>query len=65
MMLAYLNQNILGYIYEGKFQLPSREDVAWLYSVEHFAEISRGGDTSFLWVLEDLKAQKIEVVLDS
>jgi hypothetical protein len=63
-ILAYLDQNILGYIQEGKFQLPLSEDVAWLYSTEHFTEISRGGDASFLSILRDLRAREIEVLTD-
>lgn len=65
MMLAYLDQNILGDIHEGKLHLSARDDLAWLYSTEHFAEISRGSKTSLLSVLEDLKAREIEVVTDS
>lgn len=64
-MLAYLDQNVLGYIRDGVFRAPEIQDVTWVYSAEHFDEISRGNDTSFLSVVKDLKAQEIEVVSDN
>jgi hypothetical protein len=64
MKLAYLDQNILVHIGDEDFVLPELEDVVWLYSTEHLNEISRGGDTSLLSVLQELKAQEIEVVSD-
>jgi len=58
MMLAYLDQNVLGHIRDGDFRLADVTDVVWVYSTVHFTEISRGGDTSFLSVLRDLNARR-------
>ncbi len=64
MLLAYLDQNVLGYVRDGALPISARDDVVWVYSNEHFKEISRGADASFLSVLQNLRAREIEVVLD-
>jgi hypothetical protein len=50
MMLAYLDQNVLGLIREEHYRLADAE-VLWLYSTQHLNEISRGEDMSYLSVL--------------
>lgn len=60
----YIDQNIVGYVHEGRIHLERVNGVDWIYSNEHFNEIARSGDTSFLSALERLKAQQIELVLD-
>jgi hypothetical protein len=58
----YLDQNILGYVREGSFQAAKVGDkVDWIYSDEHFREISRGSDRSFLSVLQELNAKRIRL----
>jgi hypothetical protein len=50
---------------KGAFKLRPDPSVLWVYSNEHFAETERaGGDTRFLDVLRDLKAQKLELELN-
>jgi hypothetical protein len=63
-MLAYLDQNIIGYIHDGKLALKGATDIQWVYSREHFTEIARGGKAELLNVLGELKACQLEVVLD-
>lgn len=63
-MLAYLDQNIVGYLYEGSLSLENPVEVQWVYSNEHFTEIARGGKIALLNVFKDLKARQIELVLD-
>ncbi len=63
-MRVYIDQNIIGYLRDGILDFSEIEKVDWIYSSEHFNEISRGGDTTFLSVLETLKAQEIELLLD-
>jgi len=60
----YLDQNILGYIGDGQFQVPENIEIDWIYSDEHFNEISRGDAAKFLAVLHSLRARKIRFVLN-
>jgi len=60
----YLDQNIVGYLRDGVIDFSRVTGIDWLYSNEHFNEISRSGDRSFLEVFKKLKAQFIEIVLD-
>lgn len=60
----YVDQNIVGYVHEGCFDLERVKGVDWIYSNEHFNEIERSGNISYLSVFEKLKAQQIEIVLD-
>jgi hypothetical protein len=61
---VYIDQNIVGYVHEGRLELDKAKGIDWIYSNEHFTEIARSGDTSYLSVFEKLKAQQIEIVLD-
>lgn len=63
-MLIYLDQNIVGYLSEGRLSLNAPSDVQWVYSNEHFTEIARGGKTHLLAVFETLRARQLEMVLD-
>jgi hypothetical protein len=60
----YIDQNVIGDASDGNFTLPVSSDFDWVYSIEHFNEIKRGGDKRFLTVLSELKARKLELVLD-
>lgn len=55
----YLDQNVLGFVAEGKLSLRASRPVRWIYSDEHLAEIARGERVELLEVLRDLKAQRI------
>jgi len=37
--LIYIDQNIIGLQLQGIFNLSKRDDVTWVYSKEHFAEL--------------------------
>jgi len=63
-MLIYLDQNIVGYLHEGRLRFDPSSNVQWVYSSEHFTEIARGGRTDLLAVFEVLKARQLEVILD-
>lgn len=63
-MLIYLDQNVVGYVHAGRLRFRDIDNVTWVYSNEHFAEIARGDDRRLLGVLGDLRARQIEVVLD-
>lgn len=65
MHTIYLDHNIIDEISKGSFSLPSDSSFLWVYSNEHFAEIERAGDTRFVDVLRDLKAQKLELKLNN
>jgi hypothetical protein len=60
----YIDQNVLGYVRDERVRLAPRDDVEWVYSFEHFREISRGNDTSFLSELQRLRARQIDTVGD-
>lgn len=62
---VYLDQNILGHVQDGSIRLDRIEGVRWIYSNEHFEEIRRGSDRSFLDTLRLLRAQRMEVQLDA
>jgi hypothetical protein len=64
MTRIYLDQNILGAVRKGLFCPATLKDFIWVYSDEHFNEISRGGDTSYLAVLQELKAQQLKIHID-
>lgn len=63
-MLVYLDQNVVGYIYEDRLSLGQSGDIQWVYSSEHFTEIARGDKKDLLSVFAELKACQLEVVLD-
>lgn len=64
-MLVYLDQNVVGYIYEGRLSLGQSDDIQWVYSNEHFTEIARGEKRGLISVFEELRARQLEVVLDN
>ena len=60
----YLDQNIIQYIYEGKFHLEKMPGVTYIFSNENLKEYSKYKDPRFFDVLRSLKAQKIDIKLD-
>ncbi|EII5666381.1 TPA: hypothetical protein NKA88_004480 [Vibrio parahaemolyticus] len=64
-MKIYIDHNVLDALSKEHFKLEVPDTVTWIYSHETFAEIKRSGDLRFLDVLKDLKAQKLELILDS
>src|SRR5258708_5886805 len=61
----YLDHNIVDDISKGDLSLKPSNKVVWVYSNEGFAEIRRSGSTRFLKVLENLRAVKLDLILDS
>ncbi len=61
----YLDQNILQYDFEGKIRIPENMQVQYVYSDEHFREMSRWENHGFFNVLRRLRARKIRCILDS
>jgi len=61
---VYIDQNIIQYTYEGELNIKYNEKFDWVYSDEHFIEISRQKNQGFLNVLKNLKARRIEIVSD-
>ncbi len=39
--LVYIDQNIIGLQLQGNINLSKRDDLKWVYSKEHFAEIKK------------------------
>lgn len=65
MPLIYIDQNIIGLQLQGIFSLAKREDVTWVYSKEHFAEIRRSDEPAkYLDLLEAIDAKLLDLVLD-
>jgi len=64
-MKIYIDHNILDALSKHHFKMNAPEDTVWIYSHETFNEIKRAGDLRFLDMLRDLKARKLELVLDS
>ncbi|HDX8372797.1 TPA: hypothetical protein RQN12_003834 [Aeromonas dhakensis] len=65
MPLIYIDQNIIGLQLQGIFSLAKRDDVTWVYSKEHFAEIQRSDQPDkYLDVLEALDAKLLDIILD-
>ncbi|PKG37244.1 hypothetical protein [Psychromonas sp. Urea-02u-13] len=61
----YLDQNILGYIYEGSFPLDSIQNVQWVYSNTHFSEFKGSNlEVDFLNILTKLDASYLSLDLD-
>ncbi|MCX6561063.1 MAG: hypothetical protein NTZ26_11210 [Candidatus Aminicenantes bacterium] len=65
MRLIYIDQNILGYLSEGKIDLPARDNVEWVYSDEHLSEIERSGMMKLLESIDILHARKIIIERDA
>lgn len=63
-MHIYLDHNIVDDISKGDLPLKLSDQVTWVYSHENFAEIKRSGSLRFLDVLKDLKAVKLELIVD-
>lgn len=64
--LAYLDQNVIGLLLEGKVDLSALDEVQWVYSKEHFAEIRRSQlPRKYLDVLAALDAKLLELVLEN
>ena len=61
----YLDQNILQYDFEGKITIPNNDQVQYVYSDEHFNEITRWKNDGYFDVLKRLNARKIKCSLDS
>lgn len=63
--IIYIDQNIIGLQLQGMISLAKRDDVTWVYSKEHFAEIRRSdGPAKYLDVLNAIDAKLLDLVLD-
>ncbi|MBW3697024.1 hypothetical protein EK599_15085 [Vibrio sp. T187] len=63
--LVYIDQNIIGLQLQGITNFCKREDLIWIYSKEHFAEIRRSNEPEkYLDVLNDIDAKMLDLVLD-
>ena len=58
-MFIYLDQNVLGDLYDKEYHLVKNGGNEWVYSPEHLNEIHRGGRTEILDVLRGLNARLI------
>ena len=63
-MEIYLDHNVIDDISKGILSVQDSDQITWIYSNENFNEIKRAGDRRFLKVLGDLKARKIELILN-
>lgn len=63
--LVYIDQNIIGLQLQGQINLSKRDDLKWVYSKEHFAEIKRANDPEkYLNVLNKIGAIMLDLILD-
>jgi hypothetical protein len=63
--LIYIDQNIIGLQLQGIISPAKRDDVIWVYSKEHFAEIRRSDEPAkYLDVLDAIDAKLLDLVLD-
>ena len=63
--LVYIDQNIIGLQLQGILNLRKRDDLVWVYSKEHFAEIRRSDDPEkYLGVLKDVDAKLLDLTLN-
>ena len=63
--LVYIDQNIIGIKLQGHINLSKRDDLKWVYSKEHFAEIKRADDPEkYLDVLNKIGAIMLDLILD-
>jgi hypothetical protein len=63
--LIYIDQNIIGLQLHGIISLDKRDDVIWVYSKEHFAEIRRSDEPAkYLDVIDAIDAKLLDLVLD-
>lgn len=65
-LLIYLDQNLLQYDFEGKIRILKDQDIQWVFSEEHFNEISRNESEreQYFNVLNRLKARKLKLKMD-
>lgn len=61
----YIDQNIIQYAYEGTLTIETCDDVCFVYSNEHFNELSRYEDERFFDILRRIKARKLVLNLDN
>ncbi len=60
--LVYIDQNIIGLQLKGALNLRQRDDLVWVYSKEHFAEIRRSNDPEqYLDILKNIDAKLLEL----
>ena len=63
--LVYIDQNIIGLQLLGHINLSKRDDMKWVYSKEHYAEIKRADDPEkYLNVLNEIGAKMLDLILD-
>jgi len=63
-MNIYIDHNIIDDVGKGAISIRESNQITWIYSDENFNEIKRAGDRRFLRILGDLKARKIELILN-
>jgi len=63
-MNVYLDHNIIDDISKGRLSLKPSDKVIWIYSDENLNEIKRSGDLRFLDVYKEIRARKIDLILD-
>lgn len=63
--LVYIDQNIIGLQQQGLIELSKRDDIIWVYSKEHFAEMRRSDHPEkYLDILNDIGAKFLDLILD-
>jgi hypothetical protein len=60
----YIDHNIIQYDYDDVIRLRNIDDYCYVYSDEHFNELSRKEDDRYFSVLRRIKARKIKINLD-
>jgi hypothetical protein len=64
--LVYIDQNVLGLQIDGVLDLARINEVQWVYSKEHFAEIRRSDNPQkYLEVLRNINAKLLELELEN
>lgn len=62
--LIYIDQNIIGLQQQGLMNLSERDDLVWVYSKEHFAEMRRSDSPEkYLDILNGIGARFLDLVL--
>lgn len=64
MFSVYVDMNILADAIKGDVSLMGSPDFNWIYSNEHFIEISRSGDTRYLDILAEIRARFLELEMN-
>ncbi len=63
--LFYIDQNIIGLHLKGLLNFRKRDDLEWVYSKEHFAEIRKSSEPhQYLKVLADIDAKLLDLKLN-